>query len=58
MLKNPLETGNHANATTNAPSAIAERDKSRLYAVRQITTISRLVEDTKSKGMLLVAITI
>ena len=33
MLKNPLETGNHANATTNAPNAIAERDKSRPYAV-------------------------
>ena len=37
MLKNPLETGNHANSMTNGLSAETERDKSRPYAYRQTT---------------------
>ena len=37
---------------------IAERDKSRPYACRQMPTLSRLVEDTKLKGMFLVTLTI
>ena len=36
----------------------AERDKSRPYAVRQMLTLARLVEDTKLKGMFLVTLTI
>ena len=35
----------------NGAGAEAERDKSRPYAVRQITLLSRIVEDTKLKGM-------
>ena len=45
-------------AQTICFSEIAERDKSRSYAIQQISTISRLVEDTKSKGMLLVKLII
>ena len=33
----------------NGAGAEAERDKSRPYAVRQITLLSRIVEDTKLK---------
>ena len=36
----------------------AERDKSRPYAVRQMLTLARLIEDTKLKGMFLVTLTI
>ena len=35
----------------NGAGAEAERDKSRPYAVRQITLLSRIVEDTKLKRM-------
>ena len=47
MFRNLRET----DKSYNGLSAEAERDKSRPYAVRQITTLSRLVEDTKIKGM-------
>ena len=36
----------------------AERDKSRPYTVRQMPTLSRLVEDTKLKGMFLITLSI
>ena len=37
---------------------LLKRDKSRSYTVRQITTLSWLVEDTKLKRMFLVTLTI
>ena len=39
-------------------SEIAERDKSRPYACRQITTISQIMEDTKPKEIFLVILII
>ena len=36
----------------------AERDKSRPYAVRQMLTLARLIEDTKLKGMFLITLSI
>ena len=52
------ETGNHTELTHNGLATEAERDKSRPYACRKITPLSRLVEDTKLKGMFLVTLTI
>ena len=52
------ETNNHAGARTMDSAQQTERDKSRPYAVRQMPTLSRLMKDTRLKGMFLLAITI
>lgn len=40
------------------PTHWSERDKSRPYAVRQITTLSRIMENAKPKEIFLVILTI